>query len=76
MPGPSDGLTLLGAPLLAHYPLSLIFDGIALNITVVSYRDGMDIGVVGDAEAVPDAADLVEDLRTEFAALLRLTTED
>lgn len=76
VPGPTDGLTLLGAPLLAHYPLSLIFDGIALNITVVSYRDGMDIGVVGDAEAVPDAMDLVEDLRTEFTALLRLTTED
>lgn len=76
VPGPSETLSLLGAPLLAHYPLSLIFDGIALNITVVSYRDGMDIGVVGDAEAVPDAVELVEDLRAEFVALLRLTAED
>ena len=69
-------LTCLGAPLLAHYPLSVIFDGFALNITVVSYRDGLDIGIVGDAETLPDAWDLLSDIRSELADLAELVATE
>jgi WS/DGAT/MGAT family acyltransferase len=65
-------LTCFGAPLLANYPLSLVFDGFALNITVVSYVDGLDIGIVGDAEALPDAWELIADFRAELAELSAL----
>ena len=44
----------------------------ALNITVLSYRDGLDFGVVGDRELAPDVWELIEDLRLELADLLAL----
>ncbi|NMO03584.1 wax ester/triacylglycerol synthase family O-acyltransferase [Gordonia sp. TBRC 11910] len=67
--GPRTGLSCHGAPLLVNYPLSVIFDGFALNITVVSYRDSLDIGIVGDAVAVPDTAELIDDMKAELAEL-------
>lgn len=76
VPGSPVTLTCLGAPLLAHYPLSVIFDGFTLNITVVSYRDGLDIGIVGDAATLPDAWDLLSDIRIELGDLVeRVATE-
>jgi diacylglycerol O-acyltransferase / wax synthase len=69
VPGAPVKLTCCGAPLLAHYPMSLVFDGFTLNITVVSYEDNLDIGIVGDAQTLPDAWDLMDDFRLELAEL-------
>jgi diacylglycerol O-acyltransferase / wax synthase len=75
VPGSPVALECAGAPLLAHYPLSLIFDGFALNMTVVSYQDGLDVGIVGDAKALPDAWELMADFRAELAELSLLVTQ-
>jgi WS/DGAT/MGAT family acyltransferase len=49
----------LGAPMLAHYPLGPVWDGVGLNITVMSYLASLDVGVLGersvDVDAVADA---------------------
>jgi WS/DGAT/MGAT family acyltransferase len=76
VPGSPVGLACCGAPLLANYPMSVIFDGFALNITVVSYQDGLDIGILGDAQALPDAWDLMSDIRHELAELSSLVTTE
>jgi diacylglycerol O-acyltransferase / wax synthase len=76
VPGSPVKLTCLGAPLLAHYPMSLVFDGFTLNMTVVSYEQGLDIGIVGDAETLPDAWDLIDDIRSELAELSALFTTE
>jgi hypothetical protein len=47
----------------------VIFDGVALNVTVVSYLDKLDVGIVGDAAALSDAWELIEDVRGELAAM-------
>jgi diacylglycerol O-acyltransferase / wax synthase len=65
-----------GAPLLAHYPLSLVFDGFTLNITVVSYDQGLDIGIVGDSQSLPDTWDLMDDIRLELAELAELVSTE
>ena len=44
-----------GAELVANYPLSVIVDGVGLNITVVSYKNRVDFGIVGDREQIDDA---------------------
>jgi diacylglycerol O-acyltransferase / wax synthase len=76
VPGSPGPLFCYGAPLRAHYPLSLIFTGVTLNITVVSYQDGLDIGIVGDAQTLPDAWDLISEFRLELAELsARVTSE-
>ena len=54
VPGPNLPLYYAGARLLSYYPLSAIADGQGLNITVMSYEDGMHFGLVADRELVPD----------------------
>ncbi|WP_285031437.1 wax ester/triacylglycerol synthase family O-acyltransferase [Mycolicibacterium sp. lyk4-40-TYG-92] len=72
VPGSPTAMTSSGAPLRATFPGSLVFDGFALNITVVSYQDGLDIGIVGDAKALPDAWELITDFRRELEELTTL----
>jgi WS/DGAT/MGAT family acyltransferase len=46
-------LYLRGAQLEAMYPLSVLFDGYALNITLVGYGDKIAIGIIGCRDAIP-----------------------
>jgi diacylglycerol O-acyltransferase len=62
VPGPRDSLYLAGAELVANYPVSVIMDGVGLNITVLSYRDHLDFGVVADREQIDDAWPLMRKL--------------
>jgi WS/DGAT/MGAT family acyltransferase len=59
VPGPPMPLYLAGAELQAHFPVSVITDGVGLNITCMSYRDHIDFGVVVDREMVDDAWELM-----------------
>jgi diacylglycerol O-acyltransferase / wax synthase len=70
VPGPNVPLYLAGAELRAYYPVSAIFDGNGLNITVMSYRGTMYFGLVACRELVPDLDTLATYLRTELDALL------
>jgi diacylglycerol O-acyltransferase len=54
VPGPQFPLYMAGARLEAHYPISVITDGMGLNITVMSYRGKLDFGIVADREQMPD----------------------
>ncbi|MDE0856187.1 MAG: WS/DGAT domain-containing protein, partial [Nevskia sp.] len=60
VPGPPHTLYLAGAPLLANYPLSIPYHGLALNITVLSYRDQLDVGLTAYRDAVPDVGHLLD----------------
>jgi WS/DGAT/MGAT family acyltransferase len=42
-----------GAELEAMYPISVLFDGYALNVTVVGYADRLGIGFTGCRDALP-----------------------
>ena len=68
VPGPRNPLFLAGAQLQAAYPVSVIVDGVGLNITVMSYRDHLDFGIVADREQVDDVWSMLEGLRTELQA--------
>jgi WS/DGAT/MGAT family acyltransferase len=69
VPGPPFRVTSFGRTVAAQYPASLIFGGVGLNVTVVSYDDQLEIGMVGDGELLPDLHELVGDVCEEFAAL-------
>ncbi|MDQ1537831.1 MAG: diacylglycerol O-acyltransferase / wax synthase [Actinomycetota bacterium] len=70
VPGPDVPLYLAGAELQAYYPVSAIFDGQGLNITVMSYRGTMFFGLVACRELVPDLDVLAEYLRAELDEML------
>jgi diacylglycerol O-acyltransferase len=60
VPGPRAPLYFAGARLDAYIPVSTISDGIGLNITVHSYVDRLDFGLIADRELVPDLWHLVD----------------
>jgi diacylglycerol O-acyltransferase len=60
IPGPREALYCAGAQLQAAFPVSVIVDGVGLNITVLSYQDHIDIGIVADADQVDDTWSMVE----------------
>jgi WS/DGAT/MGAT family acyltransferase len=70
VPGPQFPLYLAGARLEAHYPVSVITDGMGLNITVMSYLGHMDFGIVADRDQMPDVNTLMDRLAEELAALM------
>ncbi|HET9074077.1 MAG TPA: wax ester/triacylglycerol synthase family O-acyltransferase [Solirubrobacteraceae bacterium] len=70
VPGPQFPIYLAGARLEANFPISVITDGMGLNITVMSYRGSMDFGIVADREQMPDVRRLLEGLQLEVDALL------
>ena len=69
VPGSREPLYMAGARLEAQYPVSVVVDGVGLNMTVMSYRSGLDIGIVGDRELAPDVWELMDDVRAEFDEL-------
>ena len=54
VPGPQFPIYCAGARLEAQYPVSVITDGMGLNITVMSYRGKLDFGIVADRDQMPD----------------------
>jgi diacylglycerol O-acyltransferase len=69
VPGPPVPLYCAGAQLQAHYPVSVITDGVGLNITVMSYLDRIDFGVVVDRDMVDDAWTFIESMREALEEL-------
>jgi WS/DGAT/MGAT family acyltransferase len=73
VPGPRKPLYFAGAKLDNYYPVSTISNNVGLNITVHSYEDKLDIGLVADRDLVPDLWDLVDLHVDEIARLFEAT---
>ena len=73
VPGPQFPLYLAGAQLEAHYPVSVITDGMGLNITVMSYLGKLDFGIVADRDQMPDLWRLMDWLDDELQELVLLS---
>ncbi len=62
VPGPPVPLYMAGARMVTNYPASIVVHGMALNITVQSYDQSLDFGLMADAAAMPDVRSLAEAL--------------
>ncbi|MEA2455055.1 MAG: diacylglycerol O-acyltransferase / wax synthase [Thermoleophilaceae bacterium] len=69
IPGPREALYCAGARLEAAYPVSVIVDGVGLNITVLSYQDHIDIGIVADREQVDDTWSMIDGIQAALDEL-------
>lgn len=69
VPGPRQTLYAVGAELLHIFPVSISTHGLALNITVQSYRDQLDFGFIAGANIIPNVQVLADMLPKEFALL-------
>jgi diacylglycerol O-acyltransferase len=73
VPGPRQPLYFGGAQLEAYVPVSIVTDGMGLNITVHSYLDRLDFGIIVDRELVPDVWDMVDMHIAEMDRLFEAT---
>jgi WS/DGAT/MGAT family acyltransferase len=76
VPGPRTSLYCAGAELLSNFPISVIVDGVGLNITVVSYKNRVDFGIVGDREQIDDAWAFLEGAAHALGELENLKGSD
>ena len=63
VPGPSGPVYLGGARQRAQFPIVGVIDGIGLNITVFSYQDSLEFGIVVDRDQLDDPWPILAALR-------------
>src|SRR3954453_3219183 len=68
VPGPREPLYCAGAELQANFPVPPIVHGVGLNMTVLSYRDHLDFGIITDREQIDDAWELLDNLDDALGA--------
>ena len=69
VPGPPFPLYVAGAQVLDTFPMGPIFDGGGLNITLMSYLDRIDFGLVACPDLVDDVWSIAEGLQLALAEL-------
>ncbi len=72
VPGPPVPLYMAGAKMITNFPASIVVHGMALNITVQSYDQSLDFGLMADAKAMPDVRELAEAIAIAFDDLRAL----
>ncbi len=69
VPGPRKPLYWNGASMMGHYPVSIVTNGAGLNITVSSYVDSMEFGIVACRRTVPGMQRLIDYLEEALVEL-------
>jgi WS/DGAT/MGAT family acyltransferase len=72
VPGPQFPVYLLGARMLAIYPVVPLFSSQGVGIALFSYDGGLHWGLQADWDALPDLHELVLGLQAEFEVLCKL----
>lgn len=73
--GPSAPVYLAGARQRAQFPIVGVTDGIGLNITVFSYQDSVEFGVVVDRDQIDDPWPILDALRAGLRELRDLADQ-
>jgi WS/DGAT/MGAT family acyltransferase len=66
VPGPTVPLYMAGARMLTNYPTSIVVHGVALNITVQTYDQSLEFGLIACGEAMPEVAELAGHVQAAF----------
>ena len=69
VPGPRRTRYWNGSRMEGLYPVSIPMDGQALNITLSSYDDSLDVGLIGDRHRVPQLQRLLDHLEESLVEL-------
>ncbi len=69
VPGPTEEMYFNGARLDGMYPVSIVLDGQALNITLTSRKGFLDFGLIGCRRSVPHLQRLLTHLETSLEEL-------
>jgi hypothetical protein len=75
VPGPQFPLYVLGREMLQAIPVAFLPENHALAIAIMSYNGQMNLGLLGDFDALPDIEVIGENIEGELAKLLSLARE-
>lgn len=75
IPGPDITVYMGGARLETIYPLSIIVDGVGLNITLQGFGKHLGVGIVACRRAMPDVQSLADRMLEEVDVLLSAVGE-
>ena len=70
IPGPQLPLYVLGRPLVDLFPIAFLPRDHALAVAIMSYNGGIDYGLLGDYDALPDIGLIAEGIEEGLAELL------
>jgi WS/DGAT/MGAT family acyltransferase len=70
IPGPQVPLYVLGRKLEDLYPVAFLPENHALAIAIMSYNGGIDFGLLGDYDAMPDIDVVAEGIAASLAELV------
>ena len=70
VPGFPVPLYVAGGKLVRQMPMSIVVHGSAINLTVMSYVDRMDLGITVASKRVPDIDALGQDLQAAYEQLV------
>jgi len=73
VPGPRQAMYWDGARLDGMYPASIVTEGIALNITLVSYDQNVDFGITACRRSMPQVQRLIEYMEQSLVELEQAT---
>jgi hypothetical protein len=72
VPGPTVPLYMAGALMLTNYPTSIVVHGVALNITVQTYNESLEFGIIACGKAMPEVAELARHVQAAFDEFVAL----
>jgi diacylglycerol O-acyltransferase len=70
VPGPPMPIYLGGAKALSLFPMGPVVESVGINLTVLSYRDHLDVGLLAASALIPEATDVLCQLRPAFDELV------
>ncbi|MCU0270712.1 MAG: wax ester/triacylglycerol synthase family O-acyltransferase [Acidimicrobiales bacterium] len=70
VPGPPFPLYMVGSEIVRTYPLGPVIEGAGLNVSVISYRESVDVGFIAAGNLLPDLQLLADELGASLAELV------
>ncbi len=75
VPGPREPLYWNGAMLEGMYPVSIVLDGMALNITLTTYLDKLEVGIIACRKNLPHIQSLLTLLEEQIQVYEQLAAQ-
>jgi diacylglycerol O-acyltransferase len=75
VPGPQFPLYVRGREMLDVFPVAFLPENHALAIAIMSYNGGMNFGLLGDYDALPDIGRIAEGIESSLGELVALARE-
>ena len=76
VPGPREPLYAGGARVISAHPHGPLLAGVRLNITVMSYADSVDFGLIGCRQSLPDADEVAQGFGNAVELLVKSALEE